>query len=499
MSGFLSRRNYQDIALNISGIVLPMVAGFLVVPDLIERLGAEKFGMLSICWMLVGYFGILDLGLGRGLTQYLAKQVGLGMHDNERAIVARRVRRWMIFVGLGWMLLLLFATPLLASINLHIAQEIKQEAILGWMVLAVSVPLLMWATSSIGALEAYSHFRAVNFVRVPMGCGVFLVPWFISHFTQHLAAVIGGLWAVRLIGAVALARLSRAYFDGKGVFKDISNSFDILKFGGWLTVTNVIGPMLAYFDRFAIGVFISMTAVTYYTVPFDVLSRLPALPVAMMGVFFPMLARLQADVEHDGNDLLKAVRASIRMLFVAWVPLMLICGVFGEQVLIQWVGGDFATESADVWRWLAIGVLVNGFAHVPYALLQSAGRTDITAKLHMCEFFPYFIFLWWALGSYGITGAAMAWTARVILDTLLLYVSTWKLFPVLSHLCRYTLLSLTLMVIVFLGVNRFLIQSLLGPSALDARAVLMCVLIFWIGYHGRRLFVETHENHGRIQ
>ena len=117
----------------------------------------------------------------------------------------------------------------------------------------------------------------------------------------------------------------------------------------------------------------------------------------------------------------------------------------------------------------------------------------------MCEFFPYFIFLWWALGSYGITGAAIAWTARVILDTLLLYVSTWKLFPVLSHLCRYTLLSLTLMVIVFLGVNRFLIQSLLGPSALDARAVLMCVLIFWIGYHGRRLFVETHENHGRIQ
>lgn len=476
-----------------------MGAGFLVVPDLIGRLGPEKFGMLSICWMLVGYFGILDLGLGRGLTQYLSKQVGLGMAANDRAMVARQIRRWMLLAGLGWALLLLLATPILDLIHLNISIATKQEVILAWIFLALSVPLLMWATCSIGALEAYSRFRAVNLVRVPMGCAVFLVPWFISHFTQYLAAVVAGLWAVRLIAAVALARLSRVYFDGKVISQNTANSREVLKFGGWLTVTNLIGPMLAYFDRFAIGASISLAAVTFYTVPFDVLSRLPALPVAMMGVFFPMLARLQANDETDGNNLLNTASASIRMLFVVWVPLMVMCGIFGEQVLIWWVGTDLATESAGVWRWLVIGVLVNGFAHVPYALLQSAGRTDITAKFHMLEFFPYFIYLWWALEKYGITGAAIAWSLRVLLDTLLLYASASKLFPVLSPLCRKTLLSLTLMVLAFLALNRFLMPSNLGSFPLDASAVLACLLIVWIGYHGRLLIVETHENHGRIK
>ncbi len=499
MSGVLKRRHFQDIALNISGIVLPMAAGFLVVPDLIRRLGHDKFGMLSICWMLIGYFGILDLGLGRGLTQYLAKQLGLGMHDSARAMVARRVRRWMLLVGLGWMLVLLFATPLLQTSSLHIAPELRREAMWGWMVLAISVPLLMWASCSTGALEAHSRFRAVNFVRVPMGCAVFLVPWVTAHFTQHLAAVIGGLWAVRMIAALALAALSWEYFDTKEDPKGTPQSSEILKFGGWLTVTNVIGPTLAYFDRFAIGATISMTAVTYYTVPFDVLSRLPALPVAMMGVFFPMLARLHASSGGDGRDVRTTVGASIRMLYAVWAPLMLVCSVFGPQVLVQWVGVDFATESTDVWRWLVIGVLLNGFAHVPYALLHSAGRTDITAKLHMIEFFPYFFFLWWALGAYGITGAAIAWTLRVILDTSMLYVSAWKLFPMLWQLCRDTLWSLALMVMALVGLSRLVYPSLAGPQGLEATGLLMCILIVWITYHGRRLFVETHENVGKIQ
>lgn len=55
-------------------MIVPMVAGVLVVPDLIHLLGTDRFGVLSISWVLVGYFGLLDMGLARGLTQYLAQQ-----------------------------------------------------------------------------------------------------------------------------------------------------------------------------------------------------------------------------------------------------------------------------------------------------------------------------------------------------------------------------------------------------------------------------------------
>jgi len=494
MSGILGRRRFQDITLNISGIVLPMGAGFLVVPDLIGRLGAERFGILSICWMLVGYFGILDLGLGRGLTQYLARQVGLGMHDGDRANVARRVRRWMLVIGTVWMFLLLLATPLLTTSQVYSASKIQSEVISAWLLLALSVPLLLWATCSIGALEAYSRFKAVNAVRVPMGFSVFIVPWLISHFTPNLAAVIGGLWIVRLFSALALAWVSRDCFQVEGGSVLLPRARDILRFGGWLTVTNIIGPMLTYFDRFAISALLSLTAVTYYTVSFDVLSRLPAIPVAMMGVFFPAFAQIHAKTDGGDTDLLRTTQVSIRILCVLWVPMMLTIGLFGEKLLTLWLGVDMAVASAQVWHWLAIGVLVNGFAHVPYALLQSAGRTDITAKFHLLELVPYFIFLWWALEIYGITGAAIAWTVRICIDTVALFWAAGRVSPVVFYLSRNTLVLLTLLIIVYFCIGEYIAQSIQDPVVTGAVCILLLFMTAWIIYQMRQLRLDARES-----
>jgi O-antigen/teichoic acid export membrane protein len=92
------------------------------------------------------------------------------------------------------------------------------------------------------------------------------------------------------------------------------------------------------------------------------------------------------------------------------------------------VGADFAAKSLQITQWILLAVLANGFAHIPYALLQSAGRSDITAKLHVIEL-PLYVALLIALTAcYGIIGAAVAWTARVVVDALLLYALAWVQF-----------------------------------------------------------------------
>ena len=88
-----------------------------------------------------------------------------------------------------------------------------------------------------------------------------------------------------------------------------------------------------------------------------------------------------------------------------------------------------AAASAPIWRWLAVGVLVNGLAHLPFTMLQSAGRTDVIAKIHLLELVPYSLALWWALAHYGVVGAAVVWSLRVSLDTGLLYACALLMFP----------------------------------------------------------------------
>mgnify|MGYP003393417968 FL=1 len=96
-----SRRHAFNIGLNVGGMVLPMLVGVLTVPGLLQRLGQEKFGVLALGWALVGYFGFLDLGMGRALTQYLASADQAGVSRQEQATVACAARRMLAAFSLG--------------------------------------------------------------------------------------------------------------------------------------------------------------------------------------------------------------------------------------------------------------------------------------------------------------------------------------------------------------------------------------------------------------
>ena len=71
-------------------------------------------------------------------------------------------------------------------------------------------------------------------------------------------------------------------------------------------------------------------------------------------------------------------------------------------------------------QFLAVGVFINCFAHVPYCFLQSLGRPDAAAKLFVCELIPYGLLAWWMVERHGIAGAAAAWSVRVAIEVVLL-------------------------------------------------------------------------------
>jgi O-antigen/teichoic acid export membrane protein len=74
-------------------------------------------------------------------------------------------------------------------------------------------------------------------------------------------------------------------------------------------------------------------------------------------------------------------------------------------------------------------VFVNSLAYIPYALIQGAGRPDLTAKLHVSEL-PFYLALLWALTQeWGINGVAGAWTLRVGFDAVMLYAVVTRILP----------------------------------------------------------------------
>jgi O-antigen/teichoic acid export membrane protein len=66
------------LAWNLLGESIPVLAAVVAIPILVHRLGADRFGVLTLSWIIAGYFGLFDFGLGRALTKAMAQEIGLG-------------------------------------------------------------------------------------------------------------------------------------------------------------------------------------------------------------------------------------------------------------------------------------------------------------------------------------------------------------------------------------------------------------------------------------
>jgi O-antigen/teichoic acid export membrane protein len=285
----------------------------------------------------------------------------------------------------------------------------------------LSIPIVVVSSALTGVLEALQRFRFVNAVRMPLGLATFLVPLMILPISNSLVSFVAALVSVRALAAVAYASLCFSVVQGLGAKLVIAPAVipSLLRLGGWMTVSNLISPMMVYLDRFFVGAAISMAAVTYYTTPYEFVTRALMLPRAVMGVLFPEFSSILVKDTARAADLFRRWR---NYLFAMMFPFAFVVVTLAGDLLTLWLGQEFAIQSTRVLRYLAMGVLINSLAQLAFALIQSAGRPEITAKIHLIELPFYLVTLWWLIEFFGIDGAAMAWVLRVGVDALIMFV-----------------------------------------------------------------------------
>jgi O-antigen/teichoic acid export membrane protein len=249
---------------------------------------------------------------------------------------------------------------------------------------------------------------------------MFLGPLIVLPFSTNIVPAVSAVVIGRIAGGVAHLILCLVIVPVLRREIQISTAAvgSLLRFGTWMTVSNVVGPLMVYLDRFLIGAILSIAAVAYYSTPYDMVARLWVIPTALAGVLFPAFATSAAsDVDKAAILFSRAAK----FVLIALFPLTLVIVAFSREGLDLWLGSEFGENSTKVLQILAIGVLINGLAHIPFALVQGFGRADLTAKLHLFEAPLYLVGVWWAIRSYGIEGAAIVWLLRVAFDTVFLF------------------------------------------------------------------------------
>ncbi len=418
---------------NIAGSGAPLLVAIVAIPVLIRALGNDRFSILTLAWTLIGYFGLFDLGLGRALTKIIAEKIRFARESEIPGAFWSCLFLLAIF-GLAGTLLVGGAARWIASSILKIPAELLSETITAFWLIAAAIPLVSTASGLRGCLEARQRFAAVNVVRMMVGVLGFLGPLAVLPFSHKVYAVIGALCAMRVVTWVAYFYLCVNSWPRILTERRWGNTplMPMLRYGGWVTVSNIISPLMVSMDRFMISGLISIGVVAYYVTPHEMITKALVVPMALQTAVFPIFSgRLAA-----GDSASTVYRRAIDGILLVLFPTCLLVILVSKELLTLWLGSVFAGHSFHVLMWLALGVVINGVAHVPAAVLQGGNRPDICAKLHMLELPLYAAGCWFFIKHFGIEGAAVVWVLRVSLDALLLlwFARTWVPGPPVNFL-----------------------------------------------------------------
>jgi O-antigen/teichoic acid export membrane protein len=409
----------RHTAVNFAGQLSGNLISFITVPIYFHLIGAERFGVLSLAWLFLGYFSAFDLGLGRATSFRIAALRDSSAESRAGAFWTATA----VNLGLGVIggAALWVAGSVFFGHVFRVDPGLRPEMVAAVPLLAAAVPTATLSGVLYGALVGREQFLSTNIVSTlstllfqVFPIGVVLV--FGPNLPLLLASAIFARFAALLVLMVMcrweLTRGHKARIDTREVR-------NLLGYGVWVTVATLASPILVFADRVAIGATLGAVAVATYTMPFQLAQRINLIPGALSTSLFPRFVPASAEERESANRVLTLTLAGVLTILVLVGIIVL------APFLDLWVGHKMSLLSAPVGRILLIGFWLNAFAYLPSMTLQAAGRPRGVALILVLQIPAYLLALYAAMSAFGLIGCAIVFCLRNAVD--------WMMFAWAAH------------------------------------------------------------------
>lgn len=406
----IARNSIYSLVPTVVGIALSI----LTVPFYISLVGTDRYGALLIAWVLLGYFGQADFGLGRAISQRLSAMPGAD--QTERAEVV-----WSALLGasviatIGAVLVSIAANVFFGSF-FDATEELRAEALSSTWLFALCIPVIMYTGVSSGALMGIERFGVVSIGSTLGSVVAQLLPLAVAiYHSVDLSWLLGASLVGRAVGLLpVMASMWQQFLRGQPANPSSAQLRRLFTYGSWIMVTAIVGPLMIMSDRVMIGAAIGAAAVVAYSVPFQIAQRTTIIPYGIVQALFP---RLASQEEHHS---IRLSQASLVFIGQLYAPLILGLICLAGPLLTLWLGKHLDPRSTLIAQIVLAGFWVNALANVPYTLIQARGNPRFTALLHVSEL-PLYALMLFVLSSYfGLAGAAAAFAIRCLIDCIVL-------------------------------------------------------------------------------
>lgn len=478
------RKLLQSSVIRGVNLVLQVVVSFMMTPVILHALGDRQYGFWILAGTLVGYYNLLEFGMGSAINRFVSRSLGSDDHHDVRQTATTAMA---FLAGVGGLIVVLTAFSL--TVCPLFFQDRSEVPIFRWLLLSLGLRMAIGFPARVLAqtLNASLRYDLTAFsATVQMLAANVFIYWSLANGGGVLSIAYISLVASLLEHCLNLLFVRRVFGDLLFARRDCTAAVLRHLLGyGWKTVQVQLADLLrSRFNSVIIASFLSVTAVTYFSIGVRFIEYFMEVIFSSIGNLAPVFSRYEGAGRRDLMTSRFLVLTRLSVIITVFTAASMV--FYGRAFIQRWMGPGFESS---------YGVLV--ILTIPYTveLMQTAGGSLLSgiSKQHLLAYMVaveavatftlclIFVQVW---GLYGVAlaGGAVLLVSRSTVQPVIISRAAgipWSnyFFGVLMLTALRTLLPLAPF---FLLAHRFMKPDYTRLCVLGCIQVLVCLpLAFW--------------------
>lgn len=383
--------------------LLPLGLTFALTPLIVHGLGAEDYGLYALVMSFVAYS--FTFNVGRAITKYVAAYRANEQHERIGEVLSTTLMVNLIMGVISAGALALCADVLVTRV-LKIAPELQANARIAFYLASIGLLITMLSQVFSAVPQAVQRFDIYSLIATVTGIVTIGVNGLMVWLGFGIKSLI--VWNAIVTGLSCLAffissrRLLPEAHIRLRITKDLLKG--ILSFSGAVIAYQVLANMLLLFERGWLTRTLGPSAVTYYVVPMTIAIYIHAFISSLTLVIFPMAS--EAGAQQDTTRLHSIYTRAYKYVTMLVVLLTLTLMVGSYRILSNWMGQEFAQQSAQVLMIQAAAYGLTAWAIIAWQIADGLGRPGRNAILVLVWIVVAVPLMLWLTPLYGIEGMA---------------------------------------------------------------------------------------------
>lgn len=447
----------KNILFNFAGQFFLLFLSLITTPIIIGFLGTDLFGVLSIVTVVLGYFSLLDLGMGLSVVKYISEYSAKGDKRGIEKIIGTALTFYTVVGFIGGVLIFTL-THLIVSRFLQIPPEIIPTVISVFYISALGFFVNMVLTVFTSIPNAMQRMDISNTRNIAVGSLNALGAIVLLFLGYGLVEIVVLNIIVSVLVTIVL------FLDIKKILPEVSLKlkFDreiftkLFKFSGYKLIGNTGGQIVFQLDKLILGFFHPISAVTFYTVPTTLIQKVFPLMLNITNAVFPSFSHSFAIGDKERSRELYLRMGKFIVFLMA--PLMVFLFIFADLILLLWLDSEFAIKSALTLRILAAAYFIAALSAPGVVASDASGNPKLPAIFASISAVINIVAAMILIPRWGIEGAAYA-----------LLINFLAQVPIFMFIVNKTLMKISNFEFVLKVITRPLLSAILSG--------LVCVIL----------------------